>query len=71
TQTSGGADIALQVIDQRGNIVAEVDPAGINDPMFMNMNLERGTYVLVLLNAETAMAGTYDIGVSALAQGTP
>jgi hypothetical protein len=63
-QTSGAADLALQLIDQRGGEVFFVDPAGLVDPVVLEKPLEGGTYLLIVSNEASAAAGTYDLTVT-------
>lgn len=62
TQQGGGmADIALQLIDQRGNEVFFLDPAGTSDPMDGPRSLARGTYILVVSNDSAAPGSIFNL----------
>jgi len=63
-QTSGAADLALQLIDQRGGEIFFVDPAGLADPIVHGEPLDEGTYLLIVSNEALAAAGTYDLTVT-------
>lgn len=63
-QTGGEADLALQLIDQRGGEVFFVDPEGLADPVVLDEPLDEGTYLLIVSNAALAAAGTYDLSVT-------
>lgn len=62
-QTAGAADLALQLIDQRGAEVFFFDPDGLADPIVVDEPLDQGTYLLIVSNALNASAGVYDITV--------
>lgn len=46
TRTSGDYDGNLQVLDEYGNELAWVDPAGLADPAAINIALNAGTYIV-------------------------
>ncbi len=62
-QISGAADLAFQLIDQRGNEVFFFDPDGLADPVVLDEPLDRGTYLLIVSNEVSAGSGVYDLTV--------
>ena len=62
-QTAGAADLALQLIDQRGAEVLFVDPDGLADPVVLDQPLDPGTYLLIVSNGLNAGSGVYDLTV--------
>ncbi len=62
-QSSGAADLALQLVDQRGNEVFFFDPDGLADPVVLDEPLDSGTYLLIVSNEVNAGPGIYDLTV--------
>jgi hypothetical protein len=62
-QSSGAADLALQLVNQRGAEVFFIDPDGLNDPLAPDVSLDRGTYLLSVTNELNAGAGVYNLTV--------
>lgn len=62
-QTSGAADLALQLIDQRGAEVFFFDPDGLADPIVLDQPLDQGTYLLIVSNEANAGSGVYNLTV--------
>jgi hypothetical protein len=62
-QGSGTADLALQLVDQRGIEVFFFDPEGLADPVVLDEPLDNGTYMLIVSNQLNAGAGVYDLTV--------
>lgn len=65
-QRTGNADLAMQLINQRGDEVFFFDPAGLGDPVVLDEPLDRGTYLLIVSNEVTAGSGVYDLTVAVL-----
>jgi hypothetical protein len=62
-QSAGTADLAVQLVNQRGAEVFFLDPAGLDDPVVLNTLLDRGTYLLSVSNEPSAGAGVYGLTV--------
>jgi hypothetical protein len=62
-QSAGTADLAVQLINQRGAEVFFLDPVGLENPAVLNTALDRGTYLLSVSNELSAGAGVYDLTV--------
>ncbi len=62
-QSSGAADLALQLVDQRLNEVFFFDPDGPADPAVLDEPLDRGTYLLIVSNDVNAGSGVYDLTI--------
>ena len=62
-QRMGTADLALQLINQRGNEGFFVDPEGLSEPVVLDESLDRGTYLLIVSNERSAGSGVYDLTV--------
>lgn len=63
-QDSGAADLALQLIDQRGAEVFFNDPPGLEAPVVSGSVLDQGTYLLIVSNEAQAEEGIYDLRVT-------
>jgi hypothetical protein len=63
-QSPGTADLALQLVNQRGDEVFFIDPVGLDDPVVPGTLLDRGTYLLSVSNELSAGAGVYDLTVA-------
>jgi hypothetical protein len=63
--TGGLADIGIQLADDKGNEIVFVDPADTANPVIVGQVLARGTYLIVVSNADTGGAGLYDLTVTA------
>ncbi len=63
-QRSGEADLAIQLINQRGDEIFFVDPVGLSDPVSLEASLDRGTYLLIVGNEANAASGVYDLTVA-------
>ena len=62
-QSAGTADLALQLVNQRGDEVFFIDPGGLDNPVVLDTSLDRGTYLLSVSNELSAGAGVYDLTV--------
>jgi hypothetical protein len=62
-QSAGTADLAVQLVNQRGAEVFFIDPVGLDDPVVLNTSLDRGTYLLSVSNELNAGAGVYGLTV--------
>ncbi len=65
-QRTGDADLAMQLINQRGDEVFFLDPAELGDPVVLDEPLDRGTYLLIVSNEASAGSGVYDLTVAVL-----
>ena len=62
-QSAGTADLAVQLVNQRGDEVFFIDPVGLDNPVVLDTLLDRGTYLLSVSNELSAGAGVYDLTV--------
>ena len=62
-QSAGTADLALQLVNQRGDEVFFIDPVGLDNPVALDVLLDRGTYLLSVSNELSAGAGVYNLTV--------
>ncbi len=61
TRLSGDTDANLQLVDQYGDEVAFVDPAGDADPAIINTMLNPGTYAIII--GANSGAGAYEVAM--------
>ncbi len=59
TRTSGNYDGNLELLDEYGNVLTFVDPAGLSDPDILGIDLPPGTYIIRV--GATAGSGDYDL----------